>query len=261
MACCAARAGAAGGGGEGAGDVRVARDRRRHRPGARTAARARGAAQDGEHGAARAAAGADRRELRHATRHQLQERRLRHGAAADRRRAGQSPLHFSVGSLFNGLSNCFLLYLCLFCAQGNENYTGMAARDTADALKALAASVRGVAATTRDRELQDKLLEHSRDVMEKSANLIEEAKKAVNNPNNPDNQTRLAMVKFHTVLKLPFKSCETCKAEVVECSRDKELCVSRVCRTRPRCARGFPFGLSYDLTRGLQVLMFLELLT
>ena len=70
----------------------------------------------------------------------------------------------------------------------------MAARDTANALKNLSISVRGVAATTKDRELQDKILEHCGEVMEKSANLIEEAKKAVNNPNNPDNQTRLAMV-------------------------------------------------------------------
>ena len=70
----------------------------------------------------------------------------------------------------------------------------MAARDTANALKNLSTSVRGVAATTKDRELQDKILEHCGEVMEKSANLIEEAKKAVNNPNNPDNQTSLAMV-------------------------------------------------------------------
>lgn len=73
----------------------------------------------------------------------------------------------------------------------------MAARDTANALKNLSASVRGVAATSKDRELQDKILEHSRDVMDKSASLIEEVKKAVNNPNNPDNQTRLAMVKYY----------------------------------------------------------------
>ena len=73
----------------------------------------------------------------------------------------------------------------------------MAARDTANALKNLSASVRGVAATSKDRELQDKILEHSRDVMDKSASLIEEAKKAVNNPNNPDNQTRLTMVKHY----------------------------------------------------------------
>ena len=78
--------------------------------------------------------------------------------------------------------------------QGNENYTGIAARDTANALKVLMQSVRGVAATTNDRALQQKICDCALDVMDKSANLIEEAKKAVNNPSNPDNQTRLAQV-------------------------------------------------------------------
>ena len=75
----------------------------------------------------------------------------------------------------------------------------MAARDTASALKNLAVSVRGVAATAKDRELQDRILEHCTEVMDKSANLIEEAKKAVNNPNNPENQTRLAMVNYYLI--------------------------------------------------------------
>jgi len=78
--------------------------------------------------------------------------------------------------------------------QGNENYTGIAARDTANALRVLTNAVRGVAATSNDRELQDSIVDHAWDVMDKSANLIEEAKKAVANPQNPDNQTRLAQV-------------------------------------------------------------------
>ncbi len=94
-------------------------------------------------------------------------------------------------------------------SQGNENYTGIAARDTANALKNLTASVRGVAATSRDQELQDKILEYCAEVMEKSAGLIEEAKKAVNNPNNPDNQTRLAMVRAYVDLIADNASRET----------------------------------------------------
>ena len=78
--------------------------------------------------------------------------------------------------------------------QGNENYTGMAARETANALRVLTSAVRGVAATSDDRELQDSIVDHARDVMDKSANLIDEAKKAVTHPQNPDNQTRLAQV-------------------------------------------------------------------
>jgi len=48
--------------------------------------------------------------------------------------------------------------------------------------------------TSGERELQDSIVDHARDVMDKSANLIEEAKKAVAQPQNPDNQTRLAQV-------------------------------------------------------------------
>lgn len=89
----------------------------------------------------------------------------------------------------------FISYIYVNClVQGNDNYTGIAAKDTANALRVLAKSVRGVAATTNDRQLQENLLEHARDVMDKSANLIDEAKKAVNNPQNPENQTRLAQV-------------------------------------------------------------------
>ena len=55
-------------------------------------------------------------------------------------------------------------------------------------------NVRGVAATTTDRVLQQQLIDCARDVLDKSNKLIEEARKAVNNQQNPDNQTRLAHV-------------------------------------------------------------------
>ena len=38
--------------------------------------------------------------------------------------------------------------------QGNDNYTGTAARDTASALEVMMEAARGVAATTGDRDLQ-----------------------------------------------------------------------------------------------------------
>ena len=78
--------------------------------------------------------------------------------------------------------------------QANENYTGIAARDTANALKSLTSAVRGVAANTQDRPNQNLMIDRAKDVMEKSANLLEEAKKALQNPNHPDNQQRLAQV-------------------------------------------------------------------
>lgn len=80
----------------------------------------------------------------------------------------------------------------MFDWQGDESYTGIAARETASSLATLKEAVRGVAATTNDKEVQERIIEAARDVMEKSARLLEEAKKAVNNPNNPENQQRLA---------------------------------------------------------------------
>ena len=79
-------------------------------------------------------------------------------------------------------------------AQGNENYTGMAARDTANALKNLKGAVRGVAASSKDPEVQESIVAHAKDVMDKSANLLEEAKKALQNLDDPANQQRLAQV-------------------------------------------------------------------
>uniref|UniRef100_A0A8C7SMU5 Talin 1 n=1 Tax=Oncorhynchus mykiss TaxID=8022 RepID=A0A8C7SMU5_ONCMY len=78
--------------------------------------------------------------------------------------------------------------------QGNENYTGMAARDVAQALRALASAARGVAATTADPQARNAMLDCASDVMDKSANLIEETKRAIAKPGDPDSQQRLAQV-------------------------------------------------------------------
>ncbi|KAJ8260864.1 hypothetical protein COCON_G00165870 [Conger conger] len=78
--------------------------------------------------------------------------------------------------------------------QGNENYTGMAARDVAQALRALASSARGVAANTADPQACNAMLDCAADVMDKSANLIEETKRAIAKPGDPESQQRLAQV-------------------------------------------------------------------
>ena len=80
------------------------------------------------------------------------------------------------------------------CFQGNESYTGIAARDTANALQVLTAAARGVAATADDKALQLNLIKATQDVVAESAKLINEAKSAVNNPGDPGNQPRLAQV-------------------------------------------------------------------
>lgn len=64
-------------------------------------------------------------------------------------------------------------------AQGNENYTGHAAQETANSLKDLTMAVRGVAATTTDRQLQSRLIQSADSVMDRSLILIEEARRSL----------------------------------------------------------------------------------
>ncbi|KAG7517328.1 talin-2 isoform X1, partial [Solea senegalensis] len=92
----------------------------------------------------------------------------------------------SVGSSMAQLLTC--------AAQGNEHYTGIAARETAQALKTLAQAARGVAASTTDPKAAAAMLDSARDVMEGSALLIHEAKQALDCPGDAESQQRLAQV-------------------------------------------------------------------
>ncbi|CAI8034388.1 Talin-1 [Geodia barretti] len=76
--------------------------------------------------------------------------------------------------------------------QGNDNYTGIAARDTANALRVLAGAVRGVAAGTKNPRTQEYILTTAQTVMDQSVALIQEAKMAVEDPTAPNKQMRLA---------------------------------------------------------------------
>uniref|UniRef100_A0A8B9T8N8 Talin 2 n=1 Tax=Anas platyrhynchos TaxID=8839 RepID=A0A8B9T8N8_ANAPL len=75
-----------------------------------------------------------------------------------------------------------------------QHYTGVAARETAQALKTLAQAARGVAASTTDPVAAHAMLDSARDVMEGSAMLIQEAKQALAAPGDADSQQRLAQV-------------------------------------------------------------------
>ncbi|XP_076439084.1 talin-1-like isoform X2 [Babylonia areolata] len=79
-------------------------------------------------------------------------------------------------------------------AQGNEDYVGIAARDTANALKVLTNAVRGVAATTTDRQVQEAVIDSAREVIETSQRLLEEARHAMQDPSHQGNQQRLSQV-------------------------------------------------------------------
>lgn len=51
-----------------------------------------------------------------------------------------------------------------------------------------------MAATSDDREVQELVVESAREVINQSTKLLEEAKKAMNDPENPENQQRLNQV-------------------------------------------------------------------
>ncbi|KAA0703636.1 Talin-1 [Triplophysa tibetana] len=98
-----------------------------------------------------------------------------------------------LGSCTKAVSSA-IAQLLSEATQGNENYTGMAARDVAQALRSLASAARGVAANTEDPQARNAILDCAGDVMDKSASLIEETKRAVAKPGDPDSQQRLAQV-------------------------------------------------------------------
>ncbi|XP_051012689.1 talin-2 [Acomys russatus] len=98
-----------------------------------------------------------------------------------------------LGSTSKGVGSS-MAQLLTCAAHGNEHYTGVAARETAQALKTLAQAARGVAASTNDPEAAHAMLDSARDVMEGSAMLIQEAKQALIAPGDTESQQRLAQV-------------------------------------------------------------------
>lgn len=84
--------------------------------------------------------------------------------------------------------------LGVFLLNLNPFPAGIAARETAQALKTLAQAARGVAASTTDPKAAAAMLDSARDVMEGSALLIEEAKQALVSPGDAESQQRLAQV-------------------------------------------------------------------
>ena len=77
-------------------------------------------------------------------------------------------------------------------SEGNRDITNRAARDTANALRDFTAAVRGVAATSTDKNAQHTVIMMAKDVMMKSAKLVMEAQKAMNNPSDPGKSYTLA---------------------------------------------------------------------
>ena len=85
---------------------------------------------------------------------------------------------------------------CLWCDQGNGDDTGSAAQGTADGLKQLVHSARGVAATVSAGSSisPNDVLNAVDDILDKSANLVAAAKTAVEDPENPNSKAQLTQV-------------------------------------------------------------------
>lgn len=88
--------------------------------------------------------------------------------------------------------NFAMAQLLSAASQGNENYTGLAARDTAASLKDLTMAVRGVAATTTVRETQERVITSAEDVMLRSLRLVEEARRSLQNQDNAGSMAAVA---------------------------------------------------------------------
>ena len=61
--------------------------------------------------------------------------------------------------------------MLVVCFPGNDNYTGIAARDTANALRVLAGAVRGVAAGTKNPRTQEYILTTAQTVSDSPSDL------------------------------------------------------------------------------------------
>eukprot|EP01137_Pigoraptor_chileana_P018402 Opistho-2@77812 len=134
--------------------------------------------------------------------------------------------------------------------QGNENYTGVAARDTSAALKILANAVRGVAATSKEKDVQDQILQAAQVVMDESARLIGEAKSAIGTgSNDPNKMQRLTNV---------AKAVSGALNQVVNClpgQRDVDNCIKAIAKTTALLDAGsFPAGSGADFNSTQQSL-------
>jgi talin len=75
--------------------------------------------------------------------------------------------------------------------EGNEDITNRAARDTSNALRDYTSAVRSVAAQSKDQNVQNRIFDQAQLVMSRSALLVMEAQRAMQNPSDPHKQEKL----------------------------------------------------------------------
>ena len=80
-------------------------------------------------------------------------------------------------------------------AQGNEVYTGIAAKETLNSLRSFASSIRAISACSNNRTYQEKLIESAHIVLDQSITLVNESRIALlNNSDSAQNQQRLIQI-------------------------------------------------------------------
>lgn len=98
------------------------------------------------------------------------------------------------GLLRNILSIIVPMIKSIYCHFNVWVTAGVAARETAQALRTLAQAARGVAASTKEPQAAAAMLDSAQFVMEGSAMLIHEAHQALVHPGDAESQQRLAQV-------------------------------------------------------------------
>lgn len=86
----------------------------------------------------------------------------------------------------------FLSIVFLYIIQNDEKTVESCTRDILQILRKLTNSTRGIAAASSDYEVQESIIERSHEVLERSTNLVREAKRAVHTPDDLEIQNRLA---------------------------------------------------------------------
>ena len=132
--------------------------------------------------------------------HTIQQVKQELEVAKDEARAGKLPqpihqsLHNSVTEL-NAASKAVgssMAQLVTAANQGNESFTGIAAKDTAKTLGVVATAVKGVASFSKDPRIQEHIIATAQQLMDESVALVSEARQAIQDPNASDKQLRLA---------------------------------------------------------------------
>ncbi|UJR28105.1 hypothetical protein I4U23_009360 [Adineta vaga] len=90
--------------------------------------------------------------------------------------------------------NTIISQLLSAVTQSDEKTVETCTREILQTLRKLTNSTRGIAATSKDHQIQESIIERSHEVLEHSTNLVREAKKAIHTPDDHEIQNKLAEI-------------------------------------------------------------------